>query len=126
MLMSWAVTANTATPNTATIAINNRRFPLRVPESFGMVTLQRLQVEPGALVGMSNRVVASRAHHALRVAMGDISVDGLGDVLMTAAARRFGNSAIKVRYADRVGVVPRSEIKRMKEPVARFNRVFRR
>src|SRR5579884_2556475 len=124
MLISRAVTANTATADRTTVVISQRRFLVGVPESFAMVKLQRLHIEPGAFVGMADGIVAPRALHALRLAVCHVPVNRLGDVLVTAAAGRFRHSEIKISDADRVRVVSGREVHRMEETVARLYRVF--
>src|SRR5579884_2533875 len=124
MLMSSAVTANTATADRTTVAISQRRFLVGVPESFAMVKLQRLQIEPGAFVGMADGIVATRAVHALGTIVCHVPVDCLGNVPVTAAAGRFRHSEIKIGDADGVRIPPSREVHGMEETVARLDRVF--
>src|SRR5579864_5769614 len=124
MLMSSAVTANTATADRTTVAISQRRFLVGVPESIAMVKLQRLQIEPGAFVGMAYGIVATRAVHTLGMVVCHVSVNRLGDVLVTAAAGRFRHSEIKIGDADGVGIPRGREVHGMEKTVARLDRVF--
>ena|SRR5215472_5763701 len=68
--------------------------------------------------------MATRALNAAGQAMNGISVDGVGDGLMAAAAGGFGNLQVEGGDADVVRVPASREVKGMEETIAGFDCIF--
>lgn len=73
---------------------------------------------------MPDRRVASRTRDSFCPAVNVGCVNGLGDVLVAAAAGGFRHLAVETGYLDCVGIIAECEIKRMKETIAGLDRIF--
>ena len=68
--------------------------------------------------------MASCAVDTFGFAMHVAGVDVLGDGGVTIPASRFCHLPVKVRDLNNVWILPGGEMKRMKEPIAGFHRIF--
>ena len=66
---------------------------------------------------MSYAVVAACAHHAKCVRVRDITINGLRDGGVTAAAGILGNVQIQPRDSNIVGIPTAGEVEGMEEPI---------
>lgn len=73
---------------------------------------------------MSHSVVTAGTGNVFRAAVNSARIDGVSDRLMTTSARGLGHASIELGDFYRVRVFAGSEIKRMKEAIAGFDRVF--
>jgi len=68
--------------------------------------------------------VAAGTFETFGFAMNYVSVDGLGDVLVTMTASGLDDLVVEVRNSDVVGVEACREIEGMKKSIRGFNRIL--